>query len=91
MALFPDRPTHGEPVDAWRRLAGFVSMCVCVCVCGCCVRRASMCVCVRVSVNCVSNERFYVSSTVTVRTSAIHVSPSMSTREAPSTNQRDSP
>lgn len=37
----------------------------------------------------VLDERFHVSSTVTVRTSAVHVSPSTSRREAPSTNPKD--
>lgn len=46
-----------------------------------------VCTCQRESV---SNERFHVSSTVTVRTSAIHVSPGMSTREAPSANRTNS-
>ena len=51
-------------------------MCVCVC----------MCVWVGESV---LDEGFHVSSTVTVRTSAIHVNPSMSMREAPSADTEE--
>ncbi len=96
MELFPDRLTHGGPLDDWRRLGGFVERSVC----GCCVRRANIyvyacvhiCVCVCACV-CVSesvlDEGFHVSSAVTVRTNASHVSPSMSMQEAPSTNTKE--
>lgn len=87
-------PSCGRTVswstDAWWASWWLEKACrICgMCVCGSCVRRASMYVRMCVSES-VLGEGFHVSSTVTVRTSAIHVSPSMSMREAPSTNTKE--
>lgn len=84
VALFPDRLTHGGSVDDWRRLAGLCKVCVCVCFCVHVVSEEQVC-CVMSALD----ERFHVSSTVTVRTSAIQVSPSTSMQQAPSTKTKD--
>lgn len=90
VAQFPDRLTHGGSVYDWRRLAGFWKVCVSACVCVCAfVDMWMLCNKGKYVCESVLDERFHVSSTVTVRTSAIHVSPSTSVREAPSTNTKE--